>query len=96
VEQQLREAILTGRLVDLRTRKPRADDPAHGAGWNSQRTVPAALLVDLLTGTEGSGRPRALRLAGARILGQLDLEAAELVCPAAAARLLVRRADGPR
>jgi hypothetical protein len=80
VEAQLREAIWTGRLVDVRTRNA-ADDPAQGAGWPAQRTVPAALLADLLTTTEGSRRPRALRLAGARVTGRLDLEAAELACP---------------
>jgi hypothetical protein len=67
--------------VDWRRRDARADDPAHGAGSDAQRTVPAELLADLLTDTGGSRRPRALRLAGARIVGQLDLEATELVCP---------------
>jgi hypothetical protein len=78
---ELREAIVTGRLVDWRTRDARADDPAGGAGWDVQRTVAAALLVELLTNGEGPRRPRALRLAGARIIGQLDLEATDLVCP---------------
>jgi hypothetical protein len=81
VASQLREAIWTGRLVDLRTRDAMADNPAQGAGWPAERTVPAALLAELLATTEGSRRPRALRLAGARITGQLDLEAAELACP---------------
>jgi adhesin HecA-like repeat protein len=80
VEQELREAMLTGRPVDWRTGDSKADDPAHGAGWDAQRTIPATLLAELLTNTEGPRRPRALRLAGARIIGQLDLEAAELVC----------------
>jgi hypothetical protein len=81
VEDELREAMLTGRLVDWRTGDATADDPAHGAGWDAQRTVPGALLAKLLTDTEVQPRPRALRLAGARVVGQLDLEAAELVCP---------------
>jgi hypothetical protein len=38
-------------------------------------------LAELLTNAEGSRRPRALRLAGARVIGRLDLDAAELVCP---------------
>src|SRR5688572_29249019 len=42
--------------------------------------VPAEILGDLLTRTH-EARPRALRLAGARITGNFDLEAAELVCP---------------
>lgn len=32
VEDELREAMLTGRLVDWRTGDATADDPAHGAG----------------------------------------------------------------
>jgi len=81
VEDELREAILTGRLVDWRTGYVTADDPANGAGWDAQRTVPGALLAELLSVAEGPRRPRALRLAGARVVGQLDLEAAEVVCP---------------
>jgi hypothetical protein len=81
VEDELREAILTGRLVDWRTGYVTAGDPANGAGWDAQRTVPGALLAELLTVAEGPRRPRALRLAGARVVGQLDLEAAEVVCP---------------
>jgi hypothetical protein len=80
-EQKVRQAILTGRLVDLRAGQPEADDPAHGADWDEQRTVRAEVLADLLTQQGDKSRPRALRLAGARILGQLDLEAVELVCP---------------
>jgi len=81
VDQELREAVLAGRLVDWRTGDASADDPAHGAGWDAQRTVAAALLAELLINTEGPHRPRALRLAGARIVGKLDLEATKLVCP---------------
>ena len=81
VDHELREAMLTGRLVDWRAGDTMADDPAHGAGWDAQRTVAAALLAELLTNAEGPRPPRALRLVGARIVGQLDLEAIELVCP---------------
>jgi hypothetical protein len=81
VEQQLREAILTGQLVDLRTGQPEQDDPARGGEWETRRVVAAALLTDLLTSPGSSGRPRALRLAGARIVGILDLEATTLICP---------------
>jgi hypothetical protein len=79
--EQLREAILTGELVDLRTGRPEDDDPARGDEWDARRSVTAALLVDLLTSPSSSGRPRALRLAGVRIVGVLDLEAATLICP---------------
>jgi hypothetical protein len=43
--------------------------------------VLAAVLADLLTRGDGPAPPRALRLAGARITGRLDLEAAHLACP---------------
>jgi hypothetical protein len=78
----LREGVLTGRLIDLRTGDTDRDDPASGYSWSTHRTVPAALLADLLTRANETQRPRALRLSGARITGALDLESAELVCPA--------------
>lgn len=81
MEQQLREAILTGQLVDQREGNTSVDAAAHGSQWGARRTVPAALLADLLTRGDGPAQPRALRLAGARITGRLDLEAAHLACP---------------
>jgi hypothetical protein len=60
VEAELREAMLTGRLVDWGTGDAAADDPAYGDGWDAQRTVAAALLAELLTNAEGPRRPRAL------------------------------------
>jgi hypothetical protein len=86
VEDELRGAMLTGRRVDWRSRNSVADHPTHGAGWDAQRTVAAALLAELLTEVEGPRRPPALRLAGARIVGRLDLAATGLVC-----RLLLER-----
>jgi hypothetical protein len=81
VEQQLREAILTGQLVDLREGDATADAAARGGQWGARRTVPATMLADLLTRVDGPAQPRALRLAGARIAGRLDLEATHLACP---------------
>jgi hypothetical protein len=81
VGRQLREAILTGQLVDLREGDTAADAVARGGQWGARRTVPAVVLVDLLTRGDGPAQPRALRLAGARIAGRLDLEAAHLACP---------------
>jgi hypothetical protein len=81
-EEQLRRMMATGALMDLREGDPTADQPRHGAQWGSERTVPAELLAELLTQQSGSQPPpRALRLAGARIIGVLDLEATELRCP---------------
>jgi hypothetical protein len=82
-EQQVVQAAGTGALVNLRTRTARRDDPATGASWDATRTVRAKLLVGLLTGEHkpAEGRVRAVKLRGARITGQLDLEGAELDCP---------------
>jgi hypothetical protein len=81
-EEQLRRTMATGALVDLREGDPTTDQPSHGGQWGSERTVRAELLTELLTQPSGSQRsPRALRLAGARIIGVLDLEATELRCP---------------
>jgi hypothetical protein len=80
-QEELREAISSAQPADWRTGDATADDPAQGASWNAQRTVLGTLLADLLTNTDWLRRPRALRLAGARIIGRLELEATELVCP---------------
>jgi hypothetical protein len=76
-EQALHQAIATGALVDLRTGQTEADDPARGGTWEQPRIGRAELLAELLTQhAEGQRRPRALRLADARITGALDLEGA--------------------
>jgi adhesin HecA-like repeat protein len=83
-EQQVVVAAGTGALVDLRAGVAEVDDPATGAAWDEARTVQADVLVELLIGVRtppGDGRLRAVRLAGARITGRLDLEAATLACP---------------
>jgi hypothetical protein len=82
-EQQLLHAAATGTIVDLQTGDAQRDDPAHGMAWSAERTVRARVLIDLLTRqqTPDGGRLRAVKLRGARITGELDLEAAELVCP---------------
>jgi hypothetical protein len=79
-EQDLRTAMATGEWVDLRRHDPKADDPSQGAQWGPERTIRAEVLADVLTRADGA-RPRALRLAGCRITGRLDLEAVELPCP---------------
>ena len=67
-EDAVRQAASLGTRVDLGTRR--------------RRDVRAELLVALLTtGLEGTRGPRAIKLAGARIVGALDLEAATLLCP---------------
>lgn len=80
-EEELRKAMTTGGWLDLRKHDAQADDPRQGAQWGAERTIRAEVLTDLLTQMTGSQRPRALRLAGARVTGKLDMEAAELLCP---------------
>jgi hypothetical protein len=82
-ERAVWDAIEAGTLVELPLGAPAADDPAKGANWGEDRQVRAQLLVELLTGrtSPNDARPRALKLASARITGTLDLEAAILACP---------------
>jgi hypothetical protein len=82
-EQRLVDAVVSGAVVDLRTGDPAADDPASGATWPADRTVRAELVARLVTGTRTpqAGPPRAVRLFGARLTGELDLESAVLLCP---------------
>jgi hypothetical protein len=79
IEQRLRKAALTGELLELGS--SREADSGNGENENAQRTLDAAVLVDVLTRTDRESRPRAVRLAGAHITGSLDLEAAEVGCP---------------
>jgi hypothetical protein len=72
---------MTGALTDLREGDPGVDDPRSGEMWARGRTVRADVLAELLTQATSAGRPRALRLAGARIIGTLDLGATRLLCP---------------
>jgi hypothetical protein len=75
----LRTQLLSGDLVDLRAGQPELDDLAAVDQWGSARDVPADLLVDLVTApVTGSAVRRQIRLAGARITGQLDLHTATL------------------
>jgi hypothetical protein len=83
-ERLIWHAAGTGVLVDLRARVADLQDPSSGATWNGIRTVRAEVLAELLVGVRtppGSGRLRAVRLQGAWVTGQLDLEAATLGCP---------------
>ncbi|KUJ65321.1 oxidoreductase [Streptomyces albus subsp. albus] len=79
-EREVWDAFPVGRQVDLRTGEAEADDPAAGDSWGPERTVRAAVLLALLLGGNGTraGAVPALRLAGARITGRLDLAGAEI------------------
>jgi hypothetical protein len=83
VERELLPAATTGMLVDLHVGDAGLDNPVQGRAWGAARTVRAEVLADLLTGTPyaGTGRPRAIKLRGARITSFFDLEGATLACP---------------
>jgi hypothetical protein len=78
-ERELWDAFPEGRRVDLRTGVPEDDRVDGGGRWGAGRTVRAAVIVALLLGgnTTQPGAVACLRLAGARISGQLDLAGAE-------------------
>ncbi|WP_345700807.1 oxidoreductase [Kitasatospora terrestris] len=67
VEERVRAAFAAGAVIDLREGPD--EDVRAGGRWGEERTVPARLLRELLLGDA----PGALRLAGARITGALDL-----------------------
>ena len=78
-ERELWDAFPEGRSVDLRADTP-DDDPAEGDRWGPERTIRAVVLAALLLGAS-PGQPftvAALRLAGARITGRLDLSGSEI------------------
>lgn len=80
VELRVRDAFSRGERLDLRIGDPDVDDPAAGDGWGPERVVRGAALTWLLLdgGTAEPGHVPALRLAGARIDGSLELDYAEI------------------
>ncbi|MGW6358542.1 oxidoreductase [Streptomyces sp. NPDC055092] len=79
-ERELWDAFPEGHRVDLRTGVPEDDRVAEGGQWGAGRTVRAAVIVALLLGgnTTQPGAVACLRLAGARISGQLNLAGAQI------------------
>ncbi|MER8004626.1 membrane-associated oxidoreductase [Streptomyces sp. NPDC094149] len=71
-ERRVWRAFATGAAVDFRAGDD--EDPVEGARWGPERTVRASVLrALLLNGPEEPGEIAALKLAGARIIGVLDL-----------------------
>ncbi|GII32246.1 oxidoreductase [Planotetraspora mira] len=72
-ERRIWEAYPTGTPVDLRDGKN--DDPAAGPTWGRGREVRAAVLAALLLGMgeEEPGQVPGIRLAGAHVVGDLNL-----------------------
>jgi hypothetical protein len=84
-ESKVREAAATGTLVDLRVGDSDIDSPEKWSEWGTERTVRAEVIAALLTGDgeAASVAVRGVRLQGARITGNLNLEAVTLRCPLA-------------
>ncbi|MGI8334747.1 hypothetical protein ACRYCC_32755 [Actinomadura scrupuli] len=82
-ESRIAQAARSGQLVDWRSTDTGLEDPANGADWDETRCIRAEFLIDLLTAERAAdnGRNRAIKIRGARIVGQLDLEASVLMCP---------------
>ncbi|MFN2568932.1 MAG: hypothetical protein ABR564_04950 [Candidatus Dormibacteria bacterium] len=85
-EQRVWRAAEAGDRTSLEDTDSRQNHPDRGAEWAAPRQVRAAVLVQLVTGS-GVGtpevHPRGIRLQGARVTGELDLEGAALRCPLA-------------
>ncbi|MGV9498675.1 membrane-associated oxidoreductase [Streptomyces sp. NPDC003642] len=76
-EERVWRAFPRGQGVDFRTAAD--DDPARGAAWAPDRTVRASVLrALLLSAPQEDGETAALRLAGARITGELLLQYADV------------------
>ena len=84
-ETKVWQAAATGTLVDLRVGDSQLDSPERWAEWGPERTVRAEVIAYLLIGDgeAASMTVRGVRLRGARITGNLDVEAATLLCPLA-------------
>ncbi|WP_326823788.1 pentapeptide repeat-containing protein [Streptosporangium sp. NBC_01756] len=79
-ERRIWDAYPTGAWVDLRTGDKDTDDPVNGPAWGPDRTVRAEVIAALLLGAREPepGRTAGLRLAGARVTGELNLSDAVL------------------
>ncbi len=75
-ERRVWKAFPLGQLVDLRTGDPELDDPAGADAWPAGRSVRGEVLAALLLGACPAvpGAVAALRLAGARITGELRFD----------------------
>ncbi|TDB92232.1 hypothetical protein [Actinomadura sp. 7K534] len=84
-ERRLWDAFPKGESVDLSSGDPDYDDIAQADRWGRERIVRAEVLVALLVGAvePQPGEVAAVRLAGARVIGSLNLGHAEVSVPLA-------------
>ncbi|TMQ90483.1 hypothetical protein ETD83_35270 [Actinomadura soli] len=84
-ERRLWEAFPKGESVDLSSGDPSFDDTGQADRWGHDRVVRAEVLVALLVGAlePEPGQVAAVRLAGARVTGSLNLGHADVSVPLA-------------
>ena len=82
-EELLCNGAAEGQLVNLKTTALEENDPAEGGTWGPQRQIRSQVIYQLLTGDgpQLAGTVVAVRLSGARILGDLGLTGSKLRCP---------------
>jgi hypothetical protein len=82
-EEFLCNGAAEGQLVDLKTTALEENDPAKGGTWGPQRQIRSQVIYQLLTGDGPQlvDTVIAVRLSGARILGDLGLAGSKLRCP---------------
>ncbi|WP_370153630.1 hypothetical protein [Streptacidiphilus sp. EB129] len=94
VERRVWRAFPRGETVDLRVGDPALDDPANAGRWGADRTVRGEVVAALLlgAGARTPGCVGAVRIAGARITGELAVDHGMVAVP-----LLLQacRFDGP-
>ena len=79
-ERRVWRAFPRGELVDLRTGDPQVDDPADADRWPAERSVRGEVIASLLLGACPAvpGAVTAVRVAGARVTGQLCVDHGEV------------------
>ncbi len=82
-EQRIWRAFPRGELVDLRTGDTDVDDPASVELWGEERSVRGEMIAALLLGVApaASGAVGAVRIAGARITGELCVDHGQVAAP---------------
>ena len=82
-ENALWAAFAHGGMVDIRTGDDALDDPVQAESWGPERTIRAEIVAALLLGgcPQRPGYVAAVRVAGARISGSLDLSGGNVGVP---------------
>ncbi len=92
-ERKLIDAARAGTSADFSSDDQTANNPATGMTWGAERTIRADIIYALAVGSNPSWpiHCRGVRLKGARIIGELDFEAAELCRPLTLTRCYIEK-----